>query len=107
MANMARHDEKRGKGRKPCFFMAVDYATNNHVYTEAVQDISSSGLFIETDSPLPVGTEINMVFTDFDTLRLIKVAGNVIRSSTEGIAVQFRFADPEEQLRMDRFVSTL
>ena len=107
MAEMARHGEKREEGRKPCFFMAVDYATNNHVYTEAVQDISSTGLFIETDTPLPVGTEINMVFTDFDTLRLIRVVGNVTRSSSEGIAVQFRFTDPEEQLRMDRFVSTL
>ena len=107
MAEMARHGEKREEGRKPCFFMAVDYATNNHVYTEPVQDISPSGLFIETETPLPVGTEINMVFTDFDTLRLIRVAGNVIRSSSQGIAVEFRFSDQEEQLRMDRFVSSL
>ena len=107
MVNMARHDEQRDKGRKPCFFMAVDYATNNHVYTESVQDISPSGLFIETETPLPVGTEISMVFTDFDTLRLIRVAGNVIRSSSQGIAVAFRFTDQEEQVRINRFVSSL
>lgn len=107
MSNEELIVDQRECKRKPCFFMAVDYVADNRVYTEPVQDISTTGLFIETDCYLPIGENVNMVFTDYDNLRLIKIAGNVIRSMGNGIAIKFKYSDKEQKKVMYSFVRTL
>lgn len=99
--------DQRETARKPCFFMAVDYVADNKVYTEPVQDISTAGLFIETENYLEVGEDVNMVFTDYDNLRLIKISGNVIRKMGNGIAVRFNYNNKNQKGVMNSFVKSL
>ncbi len=99
--------DQREYSRKPCFFMAVDYVTNNNVYTEPVQDISKDGLFIETESYIPIGENVNMVFTDYDNLRLIKISGNVIRTMSNGIAIKFCYSNQNQKSMINSFVKSI
>ena len=99
--------DQRECKRKPCFFMAVDYVADKKVYTEPVQDISTAGLFIETENCLPIGEYVNMVFTDYDNLRLIKISGNVIRVMGNGIAVKFNYDDKTQKTMMRSFIKNL
>ena len=107
MSNEELIVDQRECKRKPCFFMAVDYVAGNRVFTEPVQDISTAGLFIETENYLPIGENVHMVFTDYDNLRLIKIAGNVIRSMGNGIAVKFSYNDNTQKTMMRSFIKTL
>jgi len=63
---------------------------------EYVQNISKSGVFIKSDDPLPVGTEVNLRFTlILDELEILEGLGRVVRvvepggPDTPGMGVVF------------------
>jgi uncharacterized protein (TIGR02266 family) len=59
---------------------------------EYVTNISRSGVFIRSKSPLPVGTPVNLKFTVImDDLEMIEGAGEVVRVETDppGMGVVF------------------
>jgi uncharacterized protein (TIGR02266 family) len=59
---------------------------------EYVTNISRSGAFIKTDTPLPVGTEVNLRFTVImDDIETIEGIGEVVRveSNPPGMGVVF------------------
>ena len=65
--------EKRGNIRRSCD-IPVNYAANDHVYSNKITNISANGLFIDTRRPLIRGDEVIMAF---------KLAGFTNRSSSE------------------------
>jgi len=59
---------------------------------EYVTNISRSGVFIRSKSPLPVGTQVNLKFTVImDDLEMIEGTGEVVRVEAEppGMGVVF------------------
>ena len=81
--------------RKP-FLMAVDYSTKDHVYKDFIQDISTGGVFIETHMPFTVGQEVSLTFPLPNYQKHIKVVGEVVRSTTQGVGVKFKMADQDQ-----------
>ena len=60
---------------------------------EYVADISSTGVFIRSKDPLPVGTRVNLKFTlILDELHVVEAAGEVVRSLGDRSAWASRFA---------------
>ena len=60
---------------------------------EYVTNISRTGAFIKTDTPLPVGTEVNLRFTVImDDIETIEGIGEVVRVETNppGMGVVFK-----------------
>jgi uncharacterized protein (TIGR02266 family) len=60
---------------------------------EYVTNVSRSGVFIQTDTPLPVGTTVNLRFTVImDDVETIEGLGEVVRveASPAGMGVVFR-----------------
>ncbi len=60
---------------------------------EYVTNISRTGAFIKTDTPLPIGTEVNLRFTVImDDIETIEGVGEVVRveSSPPGMGVVFK-----------------
>lgn len=60
---------------------------------EYVTNLSRSGAFIKTKTPLPVGTEVNLRFTVImDDIETIEGVGEVVRVQTDppGMGVVFR-----------------
>ena len=86
---------KRKHVRKP-FLMAVDYSTQDHVYKDFIQDISTGGVFIQTHMPFTVGQEVSLTFPLPNYQKHIKVTGEVVRSTTQGVGVKFKMADQDQ-----------
>ena len=68
-----RHDARRTINHE---FSSVDDFVDEYVV-----NLSRSGLFIKSDDPLPIGTQVNLRFTViFDDLETIEGVGEVVSS---------------------------
>lgn len=76
--------------------MAVDYSTQDHIYKDFIQDISTGGVFIQTHMPFTVGQEVSLTFPLPNYQKHIKVIGEVVRSTTQGVGVKFKMADQDQ-----------
>jgi len=88
--------DKREYQRKP-FFMIIDYSTEDRVYKEYIQNISAGGLFIETPLPLSVGQEVSLSFPLPNYQKYIRIAGEVVRISPQGIGVKFKMVNQDQE----------
>ncbi len=81
----------------PAWISAVDNNGNPRSFEVVTRDICAAGAFLQTDQPLPVGTDIEMnLVLPLDHLPKIEnkrsridVSGAVIRTESEGMAVCF------------------
>jgi hypothetical protein len=64
----------------------VDYMVNKKVYREFIHDISANGVFIGCSAPPSTGDEIVLTFAWKEHF---KSSGKVVRTDTNGFAVQF------------------
>jgi len=87
---------KRKHDRKP-FLMAVDYSTQDHVYKDFIQNISAGGVFIQTNMPFSVGQEVSLTFPLPNYKKHIKIIGEVIRTTPQGVGVKFKMADQDQK----------
>ncbi|MDB4964379.1 MAG: hypothetical protein JWN44_68 [Myxococcales bacterium] len=74
---------------------------------EYVSDLSSTGVFIKSKDPLPVGTQVNLKFSVIlDELHVVEAGGEVVRQSRAplGMGVAFRWVGPEAQRLIGRAV---
>jgi uncharacterized protein (TIGR02266 family) len=88
--------DKREHQRKP-FFMIVDYSTEDRVYKEYIQNISAGGLFIETRMPFSIGQEVSLSFPLPNYHKYIRIAGEVVRLSPQGIGVKFKMVNRDQE----------
>ncbi len=58
---------------------------------EYVTNISRTGVFIKSKTPLPIGTQVNLRFTVImDDIETIEGTGEVVRVEKDGVGVVFR-----------------
>lgn len=88
--------DKREHQRKP-FFMVVDYSTDDRIYKDYIQNISAGGAFIETRMPFSVGQEVSLSFPLPNYQKYIRIAGEVVRISPEGIGVKFKMVTQDQE----------
>ncbi len=81
--------EKRANDRKSCH-IPIYFATSDRVYSSHIKNLSNSGLFIETQTMLPVGDEIIMTFRMEGLNKPIKIKGEIAHTSRSGIGVKFK-----------------
>ena len=79
--------EKRDSERQACF-IPIDYSAQDRIYRDFIQNISSSGVFIESKKIMDVGARILMTF-DWLKNNPIKSRGTIVRSSEQGFGVKF------------------
>jgi uncharacterized protein (TIGR02266 family) len=87
---------KRKHERKP-FFMVVDYSTEDRMFKDYIQNISAGGVFIETQMPFAEGQELSLSFPLPNYQKYIKISGEIVRTSPQGIGVQFKTVDHEQE----------
>lgn len=80
--------EKRKHPRKHVFHL-IDCSGQNYAFTDFIQNISASGLFIETNFPIFINQELCMIFTPSATEGPIKITGKIVRVDPKGFAVKF------------------
>jgi len=84
-----------------------EFAPVEAFINEYVADISSTGVFIKSKDPLPVGTRVNLKFSlILDELHVVEAAGEVVRCSQRplGMGVAFRGLSPESVKLIGRAV---
>jgi hypothetical protein len=70
-----------------------DFESFDQFMSEYVTNVSRSGVFIKSQDPLPVGSEVNLRFTIvLDDVEVIEGLGEVVRVETDppGMGVVFR-----------------
>ncbi len=87
---MVQQQGDREHQRKACF-ITVDYAVEGRVYTNYIQDISPTGVFIETSESFSVGQETLMTFSFPEREDSFKMTGEISRTTAEGIGVKFKY----------------
>lgn len=80
--------DRRGHSRKPCL-VPVDYKVNGRNFKGYILDISAFGVFIETSDYFFGGQEIIMAFSVPNYQKQLKLAGEIVWSSQQGIGVKF------------------
>lgn len=80
--------DRRGHSRKPCL-IPLDYKVNGRTFKGYILDISAFGVFIETSDYFFCGQEILMTFSVPNYQKSLKLAGEIVWSSQQGIGVKF------------------
>ncbi len=87
---------KRKHKRKP-FFMVVDYSAEDRLYKDYIQNISAGGVLIETRMPFSVGQEVSLCLPLPNYQKYIKITGEVVRISPQGIGVKFKMVNEDQE----------
>jgi type IV pilus assembly protein PilZ len=96
--------------------LRVDYTTRDAFLANRVSNLSQGGLFIATESPLPVQSELDLVLTLKDEDERIRARGRVIwqydiRKGTSrvipGMGIKFIDLSPDDSRRLVDFLATL
>jgi hypothetical protein len=84
-----------------------EFAPVDAYINEYVSDLSSTGVFIRSKDPLPVGTQVNLKFSVIlEELHIVEASGEVMRQSRQplGMGVAFRWVGPDAQKLIGRAV---
>lgn len=88
------------RSRRERLVVRVDYSTVDSFFSEFTTNINEGGLFIETDAPSAIGTQVQLQFQLPGTDEPLKVGGRVIWTSpgapgeVPGMGVEFEELDP-------------
>ena len=83
-----KHIAGRRKYPRKTYFMEVNFVTRDRASSGYIQDISSDGLFVETKESLSVGQHITLSFRLPNSEEHIKINGEIVRVSPQGIGVK-------------------
>jgi type IV pilus assembly protein PilZ len=94
----------------------VNYQTVDSLFSEFARNINDGGLFVETDSPQPIGTSVELEFKLPGADRPIEVIGNVVRSidaeqaapdDVPGMGIEFENLDSDLRQEINEIVKRL
>jgi uncharacterized protein (TIGR02266 family) len=96
--------------------LPVDYSTRDAFLANRVSNLSQGGMFIATDSPLPVQSELDLVLSLNGDGEQIRARGRVIwnydiRKGTSrvipGMGIKFVDLSPDDSRRLVDYLATL
>ena len=70
-------------------YTETGFTVGGQAYTGVVTDMSSGGLFMETQAEFAVGQEITINLERSKDAKIIKVRGRIARVEPKGVGVQF------------------
>ena len=80
--------ERRKHVRQRCL-LKVGYASMDLSFIDYITDINSWGAFIQSDKKVPVGESVSMTIPLHGDEQSIKIIGEVMWSSPQGMGVKF------------------
>jgi len=81
-------------------FTSVNYAVEGRAYQDFVRNVGAGGVFIETSEHFSVGQSVSLTFSLPNYSRVIKITGEIMRTTPKGVGVEFKVA---ERRRWERF----
>ena len=107
------NDTNRRRADRAGVTVRIDYATIDEIFSEFTRDISEGGVFIETDKPHPLGTEVAMQFHLSEGREVLKTLGRVVRvrpgsdASPPGMGIEFDKLSSDDCFKIDQIVRAL
>ncbi len=104
---MSDDGSKRLQARAERVTINREFASVDELLQEYVSNLSSSGAFIRSDDPLPIGTKVNLRFTVIvDDLETIEGIGEVVRVTDEppGMGVVFTKLTSYSRVLIERLI---
>lgn len=87
MSVLATLKDKRGHSRKP-LAMTVSFSCEGRLYSGITNDMSNSGMFIQTKGDFSVGQDIELSMPFRDRQKPLQSLATIIRVEPIGIGVQ-------------------
>ncbi len=94
----------------------VNYQNVDSLFSEFARNINDGGIFVETDTPQPTGTNIELEFKLPGANRPIEVVGNVVRSvsadqaesdGVAGMAIEFENLGSDARQQINEIIQKL
>ena len=101
--------ERRRTPRAP-IVVRIEYATVDALFSEFTRNINEGGVFIETDTPAPLESVVELFFKLPGDADPLKVQGRVVRLEADGapgMGVEFENLDRRAQERINALVKHL
>jgi type IV pilus assembly protein PilZ len=104
---------ERRRAERADLVVRVDYQTVDEFFSEFARNINEGGLFIESETPHPLGTRVDLQFQLPGSDEPAQVSGTVVRTSdgsaTEpsGMGIEFDELDGQTRQRVDQLVRRL
>lgn len=109
-----RSDEpERRRSHRTDLIVRIDYATVDELFSEFTRDINEGGLFIETEKPKLIGTEVTMRFNLPGSGDGVETIGRVVRISSgdefspPGMGIEFDELTDADRSRINELIRAL
>ncbi len=105
--------DNRSDGNRIPVQLLVDYKSDGHYLFDFCKDLGTGGIFIETESPLDQGSDLDLTFTIPDSKETLSTKGTVIwvqkpvngrQDLTPGMGVQFVGFNGSQRNLLESFV---
>jgi len=103
----------RRKSQRADLVVRVDYQTVDELFSNFARDINEGGIFVETATPHPLGTLVDLQFRLPGSDEPIQIKGTVVRVSegeggeSRGVGVEFEDLDGPTRHRINQLVRKL
>src|SRR5262245_20653050 len=104
---------ERRRAERADLVVRVDYQTVDEFFSEFARNINEGGLFIESETPHPLGTRVDLQFQLPGSDEPAHVVGTVVRSSDgsasepPGMGIEFDQLDSQTRQRVNELVRRL
>ena len=108
-----RSARERRRSERIELMVRVDYKTVDELFSEFARNINEGGLFVESDTPHPPGTRVDLQFKLPGGDEPVQVSGSVVRTSPgsadepPGMGIVFDDLDPQTRQRINEMVRRL
>lgn len=114
VARDCAHDEPdRRRTDRTDLIVRIDYSTVDELFSEFTRDINEGGLFIETEKPKLIGTEVTMRFNLPGSRDGVETMGRVVRISSgdefspPGMGIEFDELTDGDRARINDLIRAL
>jgi Tfp pilus assembly protein PilZ len=97
---------RRGYRRKQ-MHLPIAYSDGKEAYRNFSKDISLGGVFILTRGPFKVGEEIRIIFKTDEKANFLKIFGEIVRVTPEGIGARFTGMNNDQKSALRSLASTV
>jgi len=104
---------ERRRAERADLVVRVDYQTVDEFFSEFARNINEGGLFVESETPHPLGTRVDLQFQLPGSDEPAQVSGTVVRTSDgsgsepPGMGIVFDDLDSQTRQRVNNLVRRL
>ena len=104
---------ERRRSDRARLIVRVDYSTVDEMFSEFTSDINEGGVFIETQNPQPLGTEVSLQFNLPGSEGPVTTTGVVVRitegatGEETGMGIEFEALPGAARAHIDQLIRTL